>query len=75
MVFGPHVLEYSRNLCQGHYDYLVRLPDSLLLNIMVLLDLEDVAQFAQTCCRFKEVSQSVSGLLLRVSSLISPSIS
>ncbi|XP_036412428.1 F-box only protein 36b isoform X2 [Colossoma macropomum] len=58
MVFGPHVLQYSRDLCQGQYDYLHRLPDSLLLNIMVHLELEDVARFALTCRKFKELCSS-----------------
>ncbi|KAL7841954.1 hypothetical protein SRHO_G00236430 [Serrasalmus rhombeus] len=58
MVFGPHVLQYSRDLCQGQCDYLQRLPDSLLLNIMVHLELEDVARFALTCRKFKELCSS-----------------
>ncbi|KAF5895244.1 F-box only protein 36-like, partial [Clarias magur] len=54
MVFGPRVLQYSVCLCQGQYDYLHRLPDSLLLLIMARLQLEDVARLALTCRRFRE---------------------
>ncbi|KAI4897695.1 hypothetical protein NFI96_015720 [Prochilodus magdalenae] len=58
MVFGPHVLQYSKDLCQGQYDYLQRLPEPLLLNIMVHLELEDIARFARTCRKFKELCSS-----------------
>ncbi|KAK1790680.1 hypothetical protein P4O66_014544, partial [Electrophorus voltai] len=58
MVFGSHILEYSKKICQGHYDYLPRLPDDLLLNITAHLDLEDVARFARTCHRFKKICSS-----------------
>ncbi|XP_076837616.1 F-box only protein 36b [Brachyhypopomus gauderio] len=58
MVFGSHILDYSKKLCQGHFDYLPRLPDSLLLNITAHLDLEDVSRFARTCRRFKELCSS-----------------
>ncbi|KAK3513149.1 hypothetical protein QTP70_007478 [Hemibagrus guttatus] len=54
MVFGPGVLQYSKRLCEGQYDYLQRLPDSLLLHIMAHLELEDVRRLAQTCHRFKQ---------------------
>ncbi|XP_066508721.1 F-box only protein 36-like isoform X2 [Hoplias malabaricus] len=58
MVFGPEVLQYSRDVCKGQCDYLLRLPDSLLLNISTRLDLEDAAQLAQTCRRFKQLCSS-----------------
>ncbi|KAF5904614.1 F-box only protein 36-like [Clarias magur] len=53
VVFGPDVLEYTKNLCGRHYDYLPRLSDPLLLRIMAYLDLEDVAQIALTCQRLR----------------------
>lgn len=56
MVFGPHILQYSQNLCQGCYDYIVRLPNALLFNIMEHLDLEDISVISRTCHRFKEVT-------------------
>ncbi len=55
MIFGPHILQYSQNLCQGRYDYIVRLPNALLFNIMEHLDLEDISVVSRTCRRFKEV--------------------
>ncbi|KAK3519640.1 hypothetical protein QTP86_017626, partial [Hemibagrus guttatus] len=58
MVFGPGVLQYSKRLCEGQYDYLQRLPDSLLLHIMAHLELEDVRRLAQTCHRFKQFCSS-----------------
>ncbi|XP_060761435.1 F-box only protein 36b [Neoarius graeffei] len=58
MVFGPPVLQYSKCLCQGQYDYLQRLPDSLLLLITAHLELEDVARLALTCHRFKQLCSS-----------------
>ncbi|XP_016429299.1 F-box only protein 36-like [Sinocyclocheilus rhinocerous] len=58
MVFGPHILQYSQNLCQGHYDYIVRLPNALLFNIMAHLDLEDISVISRTCRRFRELCNS-----------------
>uniref|UniRef100_A0A672LEL4 F-box only protein 36-like n=1 Tax=Sinocyclocheilus grahami TaxID=75366 RepID=A0A672LEL4_SINGR len=54
VVFGPHILQYSKNLCQGHYDYIVHLPNALLFNIMAHLDLEDISVVSRTCRRFRE---------------------
>ncbi|XP_026995560.1 F-box only protein 36b [Tachysurus fulvidraco] len=58
MVFGPDVLQYCKCLCEGQYDYLQRLPDSLLLHIMAHLELEDVTRLTQTCHRFKQLCSS-----------------
>ncbi|XP_062843707.1 F-box only protein 36b [Trichomycterus rosablanca] len=58
LVFGDGVLQYSRNLCQGRYDYLPRLSDPLLLRIAAHLELEDVARFALTCRRFNQLCSS-----------------
>lgn len=55
-VFGFQILQYTKSLCQGHYDYLDRLPDPLLLRIINYLELEDVGQLARTSRRFKQVS-------------------
>jgi len=54
VVFGQRVLQYTKDLCKGHYDYLERLPDSLLLRIIKCLELEDVGQLGRTSHRFKE---------------------
>ncbi|XP_056600002.1 F-box only protein 36-like [Triplophysa dalaica] len=58
MVFGPHILQYSINLCQGQYDYLVRLPNSILFNIMAYFNLEDISGLSHTCRRFRELCDS-----------------
>ncbi|XP_065131453.1 F-box only protein 36b [Paramisgurnus dabryanus] len=58
MVFGPHILQYSKQLCQGQYDYIVRLPNSLLFNIMTRLNLEDLEGLSRTCHRFRELCNS-----------------
>lgn len=59
MVFGPRILQYSNNLCQGHYDYIARLPNALLFTIMAYLDLEDISGLSRTCRKFREVSPVV----------------
>ncbi|XP_056149688.1 F-box only protein 36b [Lampris incognitus] len=52
MVFGNRIRQYTLALCQGHYDYLERLPDPLLLRILAHLELEDVRQLGRTSRRF-----------------------
>ena len=56
MVFGHRILLYTKALCQGHYDYLGHLSDSLLLRIINHLELEDVGQLGRTSRRFRQVS-------------------
>lgn len=56
LVFGPKILEFTKALCRGHYDYLERLSDSLLLRIISYLELEDVGRLGQTSHRFRQVS-------------------
>ncbi len=56
MVFGLEILQYTKALCQGHYNYLERLSDPLLLRIISYLELEDVGQLGRTSCRFRQVS-------------------
>ncbi|TRY93699.1 hypothetical protein DNTS_029405 [Danionella cerebrum] len=58
IVFGPNVLEYSKNLCHGYYDYIARLPKAILLKIMAFLDLENIAGLSRTCKKFKELCNS-----------------
>uniref|UniRef100_A0A3Q2ZM24 F-box protein 36b n=1 Tax=Kryptolebias marmoratus TaxID=37003 RepID=A0A3Q2ZM24_KRYMA len=58
MVFGPKILEFAKVLCQGHYDYLERLSDSLLLRIISYLELEDVGQLGRTSHRFRHLCGS-----------------
>lgn len=56
MVFGRRILQYTKALCQGHYDYLEHLSDSLLLRIINYLELEDVGQLGRTSRKFRQVS-------------------
>lgn len=56
MIFGLRILEYAKALCQGQYDYLEHLSDSLLLRIINYLELEDVGQLGRTSHRFRKVS-------------------
>lgn len=56
MVFGCWILRYTKALCQGHYDYLERLSDCLLLWMINDLELEDACQLGPTSHRFKQVS-------------------
>uniref|UniRef100_UPI0037E89F40 F-box only protein 36b n=1 Tax=Semicossyphus pulcher TaxID=241346 RepID=UPI0037E89F40 len=58
MVFGHQILQYTKALCQGHYDYLERLSDVLLLCIINHLELEDVGQLGRTSRRFMQLCKS-----------------
>ncbi|KAF3699130.1 F-box only protein 36 [Channa argus] len=58
MVFGCQILQYTKALCQGQYDYLEHLSDSLLLQIINYLELEDVGQLARTSHRFRQLCGS-----------------
>ncbi|KAJ4937335.1 hypothetical protein JOQ06_001899 [Pogonophryne albipinna] len=58
MVFGRRILQYTKALCQDHYDYLERLSDSILLRIINDLELEDVGQLGRTSHRFRELCGS-----------------
>ncbi|KAM6948633.1 F-box only protein 36b [Aplochiton taeniatus] len=58
VVFGTRILHYTKALCQGHYDYLERLPDPLLLQILANLELEDVARLGHTSSRFRKLCSS-----------------
>ncbi|XP_077414595.1 F-box only protein 36b [Vanacampus margaritifer] len=57
-IFGYGALKYTKALCQGQYDYLERLPDSLLLQIVNYLELEDVGQLGRTSHRFRQLCGS-----------------
>ncbi|KAG8135989.1 hypothetical protein E2320_008979 [Naja naja] len=58
IVFGASTLEHIFNLCRGNFDFLVRLPDTLLLYIMSYLDLEDIARLSQVSHRFETLCNS-----------------
>ncbi|XP_020772909.1 F-box only protein 36b [Boleophthalmus pectinirostris] len=58
LVFGEDVLNYTKSLCQGQFNYLEHLPDALLLHILSFLELEDVGQLLRTSRRFWKLCQS-----------------
>ncbi|KAL2097948.1 hypothetical protein ACEWY4_007155 [Coilia grayii] len=58
VVFGPRILQHTLGLCEGHFDYLERLPRRLLLRIMTYLDLEDITRLGQTCRSFRKLCDS-----------------
>lgn len=43
-------------MCEGRFDYLERLSDSLLLHIISYLDLKDIASLSQTSQRLSKVT-------------------
>ncbi|XP_054884787.1 F-box only protein 36a isoform X1 [Poeciliopsis prolifica] len=57
-VFGEKILVYSLSLCQGHYDYLDRIPEDLLLRIISFLQLKERFVLAQVSKRFKMLCNS-----------------
>ncbi|KAM3836545.1 F-box only protein 36-like [Vipera latastei] len=54
-IFGKNMLKYTLNLCQGHYDFLVRMPENLIVHIMSFLNMEDIKQLSKTCKRFQQL--------------------
>ncbi|GCC17507.1 F-box only protein 36-like [Chiloscyllium punctatum] len=58
VIFGNEVLKYVCNLCQHHFDYLDRIPNGLLMYIILFLDLEDIARLSQTSRKFEKVCNS-----------------
>ncbi|XP_053160630.1 F-box only protein 36 [Hemicordylus capensis] len=58
IIFGAGTLDHIFNLCRGNFDFLVRLPDALLLNIISYLDLEDIARLSQVSHRFEALCNS-----------------
>ncbi|XP_040032516.1 F-box only protein 36a [Gasterosteus aculeatus] len=57
-VFGQRILEYTRSLCQGQFDYLERLPNGMVLKILSFLQLTDVTRLAQVSHRFRQICDS-----------------
>ncbi|XP_012497953.1 PREDICTED: F-box only protein 36 [Propithecus coquereli] len=58
IIFGARIVDYVFNLCEGKFDFLERLSDNLLLNIISYLDLEDIARLSQTSRRFAKLCMS-----------------
>ncbi|KPP70792.1 hypothetical protein Z043_110347, partial [Scleropages formosus] len=54
VVFGPSILTYVSNLCNGEFDYLDRMPDPLILHIMTFLDLNDALRLRCTSSKYKK---------------------
>jgi len=54
-VFGKNMVDYIRGLTSGHIDYLPRLPRSLLIRILRLIDLQDVPRISLVSKQFLEV--------------------
>ncbi|XP_039986297.1 F-box only protein 36a [Xiphias gladius] len=57
-VFGQRILEYTISLCQGKFDYLERLPDEIMLQIMSYLQLKETTLLAQVSHRFRKLCNS-----------------
>uniref|UniRef100_A0A8C3VZV1 F-box protein 36 n=1 Tax=Catagonus wagneri TaxID=51154 RepID=A0A8C3VZV1_9CETA len=58
LIFGARILDYVFSLCEGKFDFLERLSDSLLLSIISYLDLEGIARLSQTSRRFAKLCTS-----------------
>ncbi|XP_053240312.1 F-box only protein 36-like [Podarcis raffonei] len=54
-VFGKKTVDYILSLCQGHYDFLHRIPDHLIIHILSFLNTEDIRQLSKTCKRFRQL--------------------
>ncbi|XP_076454349.1 F-box only protein 36-like [Babylonia areolata] len=52
-VAGDSTMYYLINIADGHLDYLPRLPDKVLLKLILMLDLESIARLSMTCNRFR----------------------
>ncbi|XP_062380855.1 F-box only protein 36b [Sardina pilchardus] len=58
VAFGTRIMQHTQALCEGHFDYLERLPERLLLRIMTYLNLEDIARLGQTSHAFRKLCVS-----------------
>uniref|UniRef100_A0A8C5MXV7 F-box domain-containing protein n=1 Tax=Leptobrachium leishanense TaxID=445787 RepID=A0A8C5MXV7_9ANUR len=57
-IFGTDTVEYVLNLCKGHFDFLVRIPDGLKIYVMSFLDTNDIKRMSQTCKSFQKLCNS-----------------
>ncbi|XP_009584420.1 PREDICTED: F-box only protein 36 [Fulmarus glacialis] len=57
-VFGNNTLEYTVNLCQGHYNFLIRMPENVIIHILSFLDADDLQQLSKTCEKFQQLHSS-----------------
>ena len=54
--FGENMLDYISNLCRGRLDYMERLPDKAILQILLRVDLRDIGRMSQLNKHFNRVS-------------------
>ena len=54
--FGQPMVDYVVNLCQGHIDYLQRLPQSVIRRILSYVELEDIAKVSVLNKTFHKVT-------------------
>ncbi|KAM4795945.1 F-box only protein 36-like [Rhinophrynus dorsalis] len=57
-IFGKDTVQYVLNLCRGHCDFIVRIPDNLKIRILSLLDTNDIKSMSQTCRVFQKLCNS-----------------
>ncbi|XP_069104529.1 F-box only protein 36-like [Argopecten irradians] len=55
---GTNMVDYLMRLCEGHIDYLARLPDKALKTIIFNLNLEDISHLSRVNKHFKELCNS-----------------
>lgn len=54
-VFGRNFLNYIRRIVAGQIDYLPRMPNNLLLRIILQLELEDIIRLSRVSKQFQQV--------------------
>ncbi|XP_050764558.1 F-box only protein 36-like [Gymnogyps californianus] len=57
-IFGNNTLEYTVNLCQRHYNFLIRMPKNLIVHMLSFLDADDLQQLSKTCKKFQQLFSS-----------------
>ncbi|XP_063300710.1 F-box only protein 36-like [Pelobates fuscus] len=57
-IFCKDTVEYVLNLCKGHCDFIVRIPDGLKICIMSYLDTRDIKHLSETCKTFQKLCSS-----------------
>ena len=61
---GDPTLQYLIRMAEGHLDYLCRMPDSVLENIICFLELEDIVRLGITSKRFRRVRYTLNSYLI-----------
>ncbi|PAA71450.1 hypothetical protein BOX15_Mlig000001g1 [Macrostomum lignano] len=77
-VFGKDIVRYIEGLIEGNYDWLVRLPDDLLVYLLTFLNLEDIERLSHVSTRLKIICTSDALwkklFYLHMPSLVSPEV-